>query len=396
MDLEHRVQMLEQELQILKGQIQATLLEIQEHLLTNAYPALRAEEPPRTAGSNPAPTASKIGAMSAGPNGAHAQVEVPDDEEESAVTMPVPPIVRRVTLEGTNPSESKSRVPTANSVNLRDAVLPVQEDYDTAEEPEPPRAPVRRVKGDHGLAEEPVPPVRKSSRRVEPSEEVEDDYNAEPPTRSNGNGQYHMNQNRNGDRDPVPEIDSQSDWQSGWLDEAPSDDPIRQQSVPGFWAPPFLEDLEEDGRVPVSSTSYSSAGSSAWEPSAYPPMGSPESEGSDIQTLNRLAQWLSGKIKKIGLKRTRKLIETNTRKGNLTPDIRDALVQLIALYDEDGSLNTQRLDNVLDGLGDLPDADTPLAPYPSGNLKKDQKLVLRLISGIRNAGDETTRRNSDG
>jgi len=44
MELEQRVQAIEQELQILKNQIQAALLEIQEHLLTNAYPSLRSED----------------------------------------------------------------------------------------------------------------------------------------------------------------------------------------------------------------------------------------------------------------------------------------------------------------------------------------------------------------
>jgi hypothetical protein len=44
MDLEQRVETLEQELQILKNQIQTTLLDIQEQILTNAYPSLRAEE----------------------------------------------------------------------------------------------------------------------------------------------------------------------------------------------------------------------------------------------------------------------------------------------------------------------------------------------------------------
>lgn len=44
MDLEQRVETLEQELQILKNQIQTTLLDIQEQLLTNAYPSLRAED----------------------------------------------------------------------------------------------------------------------------------------------------------------------------------------------------------------------------------------------------------------------------------------------------------------------------------------------------------------
>lgn len=45
MDLEKRVEQLEQELQILKNQIQPSLLDIREFVLTNAYPSLRAEAP---------------------------------------------------------------------------------------------------------------------------------------------------------------------------------------------------------------------------------------------------------------------------------------------------------------------------------------------------------------
>lgn len=44
MDLEQRVKVLEQEVAILKNQIQATLLDIQEQILVHQYPALRAEE----------------------------------------------------------------------------------------------------------------------------------------------------------------------------------------------------------------------------------------------------------------------------------------------------------------------------------------------------------------
>lgn len=44
MTLEHRVLVVEQELQILKSQIQTTLLTIQEHLLKNTYPALRTKD----------------------------------------------------------------------------------------------------------------------------------------------------------------------------------------------------------------------------------------------------------------------------------------------------------------------------------------------------------------
>lgn len=41
MNLEQRVELLEQELQVLKNQIQATLLDIQDKVLTNTYPSLR-------------------------------------------------------------------------------------------------------------------------------------------------------------------------------------------------------------------------------------------------------------------------------------------------------------------------------------------------------------------
>lgn len=44
MTLEHRVLVVEQELQILKSQIQITLLTIQEHLLKNTYPTLRTKD----------------------------------------------------------------------------------------------------------------------------------------------------------------------------------------------------------------------------------------------------------------------------------------------------------------------------------------------------------------
>ncbi|MDX2137644.1 MAG: hypothetical protein SF123_06080 [Chloroflexota bacterium] len=44
MNLEQRVQALEQEVELLKAQIHATLLDIQEQLLTNTYPALRSGE----------------------------------------------------------------------------------------------------------------------------------------------------------------------------------------------------------------------------------------------------------------------------------------------------------------------------------------------------------------
>src|SRR5690242_5356245 len=55
MDLESRVQALEQELEILKNQIQVTLLEIQEQVLANSYPSLRGDDHNSPPPNNPQP-----------------------------------------------------------------------------------------------------------------------------------------------------------------------------------------------------------------------------------------------------------------------------------------------------------------------------------------------------
>jgi hypothetical protein len=59
MNLEQRVEMLEQELQILKSQIHATLLDLQEHILTNSYPTLRSDGPTPVAPVVPSPPPSE-------------------------------------------------------------------------------------------------------------------------------------------------------------------------------------------------------------------------------------------------------------------------------------------------------------------------------------------------
>jgi hypothetical protein len=55
MNLEQRVMALEQEVELLKAQIQTTLLDIQEQMLNQAYPVLRGDEPSRTASLAAAP-----------------------------------------------------------------------------------------------------------------------------------------------------------------------------------------------------------------------------------------------------------------------------------------------------------------------------------------------------
>lgn len=77
MNPEQRLQALEEEVQLLKNQIQAILLEVQEQLLTNAYPALRANSP-RSAEPPTPPTRSPLKSF----NITTLEPDQPDDEVE--------------------------------------------------------------------------------------------------------------------------------------------------------------------------------------------------------------------------------------------------------------------------------------------------------------------------
>src|SRR5450432_2809169 len=125
MDMEQRVKILEQELEILKGQIQATLLEIQEHILTNAYPALRAEELPQIE------KLVSSEASSSSPRGSSAELDE-DDEDD----MPLSPIVKRVRLidsESSSDDAIESR-PRNGKVKLPPQIEEVSEDDEEEEQ----------------------------------------------------------------------------------------------------------------------------------------------------------------------------------------------------------------------------------------------------------------------
>lgn len=107
MDLEKRVEMLEQEVQLLKNQIQATLLDIQEQILTNAYPSLRAEDAP----APPPPPAAPINTVSVNPA---AQPHQPTPEPE-----PGGPVnVRKVSLNDLNDQPQNGHAPHGTSPTL--------------------------------------------------------------------------------------------------------------------------------------------------------------------------------------------------------------------------------------------------------------------------------------
>lgn len=107
MDLEQRIQNLEQEMEILKNQIQVTLLDIQEHVLTNRYPSLRAEEAPsrpQTAHNGAAPQVPTANPMMAPIQAVRTvgSAEILDDSQDG---NSAPVSVRKVAFEPPAPTE---------------------------------------------------------------------------------------------------------------------------------------------------------------------------------------------------------------------------------------------------------------------------------------------------
>lgn len=64
------------------------------------------------------------------------------------------------------------------------------------------------------------------------------------------------------------------------------------------------------------------------QPAAAP---SPEANG-----FSRLAEWVDGNVSKLGVARTKKLVEIRLHSGGLKPEAAETLLQIVALYDEVG------------------------------------------------------------
>lgn len=84
-DLEKRVATLEQELDVIKHQVQTTLLDIQEQVLTNTYPLLRSNDGERNSGSIPKQAAPTIQSVSV--NGAGEKAPTEARQKPSIIRM---------------------------------------------------------------------------------------------------------------------------------------------------------------------------------------------------------------------------------------------------------------------------------------------------------------------
>lgn len=279
MDLEQRVQILEQELEILKNQIQATLLDIQEQLLTNAYPSLRADDTPA-----PNDSGSYRGDNSPASNAPRKNIQIQQETRQENF-----PNARRITFDDSGAAYETTSPPQAKQVL--------------------------------------------------------------PPT-------------------PRP-------------------------------TPP--------------------------EPAARP-----TTKKTNWSTLSELEAWASDKVKEIGTKRTRKLVEMHYRKGMFDDDAKEMLLGLISLYEEEKpASNTKRISAEQSlppspqpapktarkqaPVQSRPAAKRQAAPPPKPSIDprptqpalppssededaegEEHNLVLKLIAGVQNAGAGMTRRKKHG
>lgn len=298
MNLEKRVQLLEQELQILKNQIQATLLNIQEQLLTNAYPSLRANDVPSSNNEVHPP---------------HSTVSM-SRQEASFDDDDAPPSrnVRQVSLN--NPKDPS----TSGAMSA-----PVYDDE----------------RSDTSAA---VPVVRKVSI---------DDLDPMPSHRQQA---YATSMPQQQSRRPTDSHQNNGrDQQAGSFYEQDN-----------FTSDEFVYDGKESAPFVVET---------------------------DWETLANLEEWSANKIEALGVARTQKLIRAYGQQGRFTNQIMSALLQFVALYDEEHSSALPTPDNPDELPSYFSDTDDDYYDYEDDEDVEDhpeenRRTVLRLIAGIQNAG----------
>ncbi|MBC7337323.1 MAG: hypothetical protein H5U01_13805, partial [Clostridia bacterium] len=105
MDLEQRIRKLEDELKILKNQIQATLLDIEEQLMGHYYPSLRSSTPEQP---DPPPSMRLR---------ERDNVVAPEKEEQAPASV----AVRRVRLDEVRGAHAPEPMPTVKAVTMQPA-----------------------------------------------------------------------------------------------------------------------------------------------------------------------------------------------------------------------------------------------------------------------------------
>jgi hypothetical protein len=317
-DLEHRVKVLEQELEILKNQIQATLLDVQEQVLSSYHPALRADH------------ASEM----ARPGGARESQEI--DQETYLAGIEDTQVLTR------------SGVKTVSAREAQD------------EQAAP------------ALAEEEEPVVRRVSLKdlQDEAEEEEPDYAAPAP---------------------APALVPNEAVLEGLEDVFDEPEPLAEEDYIYEEEPEYQPPAPAPVRAPQASL-MDRLSTSTPEPLA-------ESDV-DWGTFTTLAEWVSENLEKMGSSRMRRMVDAVSKQVSISPELKDALLEMITLYEEDSALEEVRLYETARAMSrGLSDAPAPAyAPATEHGRYEDEpwydemdgdeepawkrNLIQRLISGL--------------
>lgn len=277
MNLEQRIDALEQELQVLKNQIQATLLDMQEFMLTNSFPALRADEQsspaqpvaPQTTAKHP--TEPTLPPVDPGPSHPRRQFSAVDTTPQGQ-TQEGEAQVRVNRIESVN--DIMARQPRHDEVYDEPAYnsAPYSDEYDDPYYVDSDETP--------GYHQHPEPvdtrPVQRNGKSAR---------TRQTPLRALQ--QQHMAFDLSALDAPDPDYDYPAEL-SGWV-------------------PPFLTE----------------------------PVHSPESiPDADWANLYMLESWVRQRIETVGPLETRRLIERHAAEGRIAPLLRVMMFQLITIIAE--------------------------------------------------------------
>jgi hypothetical protein len=343
MDLEQRMQALEQELAILKNQIQATLLDIREQVLNNSYPALRAEnvlaEP-------------DAGAGSASVQQPGASAPIPSHQEVAAA--PVPHVVTLSPAQST-PEQVEYEPATHETVlshptRVAPAGAPSADEYENGDDRDlfeaanPYSAPAE-ARGYPSATpvtstsphETPVSQPR--SARPANGSQADDDTLVFPPVRR---------VSLNDIREPLSEEDMFID---------PSDAPM-----------PFITDDDEPPFVTQTELITEA----------------------DWAALGQLETWVNCKVREYGATYTKEMIGAYEAEGRFDSKVKKVLLQLVSIIAAEDQTAAP-----------LPDRDRAIQPAVTADHgdhanQPSPRLILKLIAGVQNAGVSTSRRNNHG
>jgi hypothetical protein len=118
----------------------------------------------------------------------------------------------------------------------------------------------------------------------------------------------------------------------------------------------------------------------------------------DWGTFTTLADWVSDNLEKMGASRMRRMVDSVSQQVAITPELKDALLQMISLYEQDSALEEVRLYETAKAVSrGLSETLAPAPSYESDDVEPwyddlgedpepawKRNLIERLINGLEN------------